>query len=164
MRSDKDTVNARASDDPAGDSPAPERHRLLVGIVTVHLLWFEAVYPQRAHGVFGASVSIPLAKTPAGLMISATAAGPELDLVTNDPPGVDAYALTDRGGLEYRSTARLKVRCRSWAAAIVDPQGTQALVGLTASSDTLVLARRRSASVFDEIHIPLETRPQQFLL
>lgn len=164
MRSDRGLVNEPASVDPAGEPPGTERHRLLVGLVTVHLLWFEAVFSQRAHGVFGASIEIPLGKSPVGLLVSASAGGPEIDVVSNAPPGIDAFGIAEGGGLEYHSTYQLRARCRSWESVELDPQGTSAFLGLTASADTLVLARRRATAEFDETRIPLDTRPQRLLL
>ncbi len=77
---------------------------------------------------------------------------------------IDAYVLAERGKLEFRSTTALKGRCRFWETARLDVRGTPALVGLTANSDTLVIARRRGAAAFDEKHIPLDSRPQRLLL
>lgn len=153
-----------ASFDPSRDPPLSEPRRLLVGIITVHLLWFEVAFSQRAHGVFGASIGLPLTRTPAGLFISPGPTGPEINLVTNNPPGIDAYILAERGKLEYRSTTPLKGHCRFWERAGLDAHGTPALVGLTTNSDTLIIARRRGAAGYDEMHIHLDARPQRLLL
>jgi len=151
--------------DAAGEAPGPDRRSLLVGIVTIHLLWFDVTFAQRSQGVFGPTIDLPLGKTPAGLFVASPGGGrPEIDLVTSDPPGIDAYVVSERGRVEFRSTAPLRSRCRSWVVADMESNGVPALLGLTADTDTLVIARRRSPAVFDESYVPLECRPQHLLV
>ena len=127
------------------------------------LLWSEGAFSQRSQGVFGPAIDFPLAKTPAGLVLTSAGAGrAALDLVTADPPGVERYVLTERGELQHRAHAPLRSRCRSWVVADLDARGP-ALLGLTQDEDTLVIARGRGPDAFDEVLIPLSCRPHHVL-
>jgi hypothetical protein len=153
-------VSALASVDSAGKPQTKER-RLLVGIITVHLLWCDTGFCQRGHGVFGPAIDLPLQVTPAGLFLSRAEAGrPEIELITSDPPGVRSYLLVGQGTVESRSSNPLQSHCRSWLVSDLEGRGSPDLLALTQEGDTLVLARRRAPGLFRETRVPLDIRPQ----
>jgi hypothetical protein len=158
-------VNALASVDSSDEPRKKERRRLLVGIITVHLLWCDVCSCQRGHGVFGPAIDFPLRATPAGLFLSNAEGGRlQIELITSDPPAVNAYVLARSGDVESRSSTTLHSRCRSWLVTDLEAHGSPDLLALTPEADTLVLARRRAPGLFQETRIPLDVRPQGLVI
>ncbi len=140
------------------------RRRLFLSLFYANLLWFQISASQRSLGTLGPCIDVPLPYTPVGLTLSGPPRHPrpEIAVVSESPPSLHFYSLSDSGKIVEIGSARLMHPCREMVSVDVDGDGENEFVGLGPEGETVQIYKRHGTSL-TETSIPLANRVQRLL-
>jgi hypothetical protein len=144
--------------------PEPRR-RLFLSLFYANLLWFQISYSQRSLGTLGPCIDVPLPYTAAGLTLSGPPRHPraEIAVLSENPPALHFYSLSDSGRIVEIGSAGLSHPCREAASADLDGDGENDVAGLGTDGESVQIYRRRGSSIA-ETSVPLTNRAQRLLI
>jgi hypothetical protein len=144
--------------------PEP-RCRFFLSLFYANLLWFQISYSQRSPGTLGPSIDVPLPYAPVGLTMSGPPRHPrpEIAVISEDPPSLHFYTVSDTGTIVEIGSAGLMHPCREIVSADLDGDGENEIVGLGRDGESVHIYKRHGTSV-TETSVPVANRAQRLLI
>ena len=143
---------------------SPHR-RMMFGFVTANLLWSQGLCGQRLYSTFGAVAELPLDYTPAGLAVRnlPSSTHREVALLSQNPPAIQTYALSDSGTIQQRASIPLARTCQGLMCQDIDGDGEPEFVALS-SDGSLISVVKRVGTKFRISDYPSPAKAQHLAL